>query len=190
MKKLIASTTVAASLIGGGAAALTFAPAIAGAQDDAENEAPEAPEAELEQRRSTVGEVLDGLVEDGTLTQDQRDAVESALREARPRGGHHRDGFGHHRGAGRLLDGEALEELGLDRATVREGLADGLDLGEIAEANGSSADALIDALTDRLDERLDQAVASGRIDVETADEKRAEIADRIEDLVNGDLDEQ
>ncbi len=186
MKKLIASTAVAASLIGAGTA-LTLAPTGVGAQDDpAEAET----ETNASERRSTVAQVLDGLVEDGTLTLEQRDAVEEALRDARPHLGQDH-GFGHHRrgpGFGGLPGGEVLEELGLDRETVRDGLADGLSLGEIADANGSSADALVEALTAHLDERLDDAVAAGRVDDATADDKRAEIADRIEDLVAGELD--
>ena len=79
MRKFIASTTVAASLLGGGAAAVVLAPTIAGAQ---ESESPAA--------GGAFAEALDSLVTDGTLTQDQRDAVEERLREARAE---HRDDF-------------------------------------------------------------------------------------------------
>ncbi|MGI9624599.1 MAG: hypothetical protein ACR2PK_17335 [Acidimicrobiales bacterium] len=185
MRKLVASTTIAASVLGGGAAALTLAPTGASAQDsDAPTET--APATQSAPADTTAGsrlsDVLDSLVEDGTLDQDQRDAVETALREARPdREAIHRHS---HRGPGRILNGAVLEDLGLEPQDVREGLMNGQTLGEIAEANGSSADALIDAVTTQLDDRLENAVASGRIDEAEADERRSEMESRIEELVN------
>ncbi len=180
MRKIIASTAAAASILGA-TAGLAFVPAIAGAQDDdpAQEETTTSNSGD-----SSLGAVLDGLVEDGTLTQAQRDTVEAALEEARP---HANRGRGHHRG-GLGLNSEVLEELGLDRETVREGLMSGSSLGDIAEANGSSVEALTDALVESFEERLDAAVESGRIDAETADEKRAEIAERVEDVVSGEAD--
>lgn len=177
MKKIIASTAIAASLLGGGAAAVVLAPGIAGAQEDVQ-------ESEAD---SGLAEVLDGLVTDGTLTVEQRDSVESALREARPQFGD-RDGIGR-RGHGRgFAGGQVLGELGIDRDAVQEGLADGLTLGEIADANGSSAAALTDALVTQMSERLDNAVTNGRIDEATAAEKQAEIEQRVEDMVNGEFE--
>ena len=175
MRKIIASTTIAASLIGGGATAIVLAPGIAGAQD--ETEAAEA---------TGLSEVLAELVTENTLTQAQADAVQDAIEQAAedgrlgPRG---RGGKRGHRGFGNVL-----EELDIDRDAVREGIQDGLTPGEIAEANGSSAEALTDALTDQMNERLDTAVENGRLDETEADEKRAEIAERVEDIVNGEIE--
>jgi hypothetical protein len=177
MKKIIASTTIAASLLGGGVAAVVLAPGIAGAQEDVQ-------ESEVD---SSLADVLDGLVTDGTLTVEQRDSVESALRQARSQFGD-RDGIGS-RGHGRgFAGGQVLEELGIDRAAVQEGRADGLTLGEIADANGSSAAALTDALVAQMSERLDNALTSGRIDEATAAEKQAEIEQRVDDMVNGEFE--
>ena len=180
MRKVIASTTIAASMLGAGFGAVALGPAIAGAQD-----AEEAPEVESSSAPSRLSEVLDGLVEDGTLTQAQRDTVEERLLEARPerRGGHFRGGFGRLGGGGELL-----EELGLDAETIREGIAEGLSLGEIADANGSSAEALTDALVEQAESRLDDAVESGRITEERADELRADIEERVDDIVSGEAD--
>ena len=179
MRKVIASTTIAASMLGAGFGAVALGPASAGAQDTEE-----APEVETTEAGSRLAEVLDGLVEDGTLTQAQRDTVEERLLEARPerRGGHS------HRGFGRFGGGDILEELGLDAEAIRDGIADGLNLGEIAEANGSSAEALADALTEQAEERLDDAVESGRIDEDRAAEIRAQIEERVDGIVNGDAE--
>lgn len=173
MRKFIASTTVAASLIGGGTAAIVLAPAIAGAQ-----------ESETVERGAAMAEALDSLVTDGTLTQEQRDTVEERLREARAeRRGEFRRGP-----RGRFGAGQVLEELGIDREAVRDGVDAGLTLGEIADANGSSADALTDALIAAANERIDAAVENGRIDEARADELRASVDDRVSDLVDGELE--
>jgi hypothetical protein len=179
MRKMIASTAAAASILGA-TAGLAFVPTIAGAQDVA----PQVEETTGE--ATSMTSVLDGLVEDGTLTQVQRDAVETALSDARPDGFRH-GSRGHHRG-GAGFKPEVLEELGLDAQTVREGLIAGSTLGEIAEANGSSVEALTDALIEGFEERLDAAVEAGRIDAETADEKRAEIETRVDDIVSGEAE--
>lgn len=179
MRKIIVSTAAAASILGA-TAGLTLAPGIAGAQDGTETVEPTV-------RESSVAEVLDGLVDDGTLTAEQRDAVADALAAARAdrvghrfgdRGGHR---FGH-------LGGEVLEGLGLDAETVRDGIADGLTLGEIADANGSSAEALAEALVEQFESRLDAAVDAGRLDADDAEERRAEIEERVDDLVAGEIE--
>lgn len=173
MRKTIASTAAAVAILAA-AGGVAFAPAIAGAQDDT-------PAVE----QATISSVLDGLVTDGTLTQDERDAVETALRDAKPkfdrRGG---PGRRHGRPGGASI----LGELGIDRSNVRQGVADGLSLGEIADANDSSAQALEDALAERFNTKIDAAIEAGRIDAQTGEERRAEIETRIEDLVNGEVD--
>lgn len=180
MRKVIASTTIAASMLGAGFGAVALGPAIAGAQDTEE-----APETETIETSSRLADVLDGLVEDGTLTQAQRDTVEERLLEARPdrRGGHFRSGFGRLGGTG-----EILEELGLDADAIRDGIAEGLSLGEIAEANGSSAEALTDALVEQAESRIDDAVGAGRIDEDRAAEMRAQIEERIDSVVSGEAE--
>jgi hypothetical protein len=162
MKKILATTTIAASLLGGG---LFLGPTLAGAQDGT---------TDTEQARvSWVEEALSGLVDDGTLTDAQVDAVEDALRDGRPEG---RRGEGPH---------HVLEELGLDSEVVRDGLQSGMTLGEIAEANGLSAQDVVNSMTAAFSERLDAAVEAGRIDSETAEERKAEFAERAEAIVDG-----
>ena len=174
MRKTIASAAAAAAILTA-AGGVALAPAIAGAQDETPV---------VEQTR--IDGVLDGLVTDGTLTQDQRDAVETALRDAKPK--FDRRGGSHGRGHGRPGGASILGELGIDRSSVRQGVTDGLTLGEIADANGSSAQALEDALAERFNTKIDAAIETGRIDAQTGEERRAEIQTQIEDLVNGEVD--
>lgn len=176
MRKFIASTTIAASIVGGGIAGLALTPTIAGAQDSTT-------EAEITESESGLSTVLGGLVTDGTLTQDQADAVESALQEAREAGviGHR------HPRAHRFLHSDVFSDLGLEPEDIRSGVADGLTLGEIADANGSSADALADALAQAMNDRLDAAVEAGRIDAEDAAERAEGIDEKADDIVNGEF---
>jgi uncharacterized protein YidB (DUF937 family) len=126
-----------------------------------------------------IGEQLAPLVEDGTITQAQADAVAETLAEnfrGGPRGHHRRMHIG----------AEVAEFLGMEPEALREALQDGSTLAEIAQANGSSADALIDHLVANAQEKLDEKVAEGEITQAEADEKLAEITEKVTDLVNGE----
>jgi len=85
MKKSLAATAIAATAIGGAAAGATlFTPVIAGAQDSTEIAAD--PTAS-----NRLSNALQGLVDDGTINESQRDAVVATLQEARAE----RDGLKH-----------------------------------------------------------------------------------------------
>lgn len=186
MKKSLASITVAASLLGGAGGAIVFAPNLVSAQTEAETSADAdstdaAPDARPE-RGAWLTEVLDGLVTEGTLNQDQADAVADAIAEARPERGMGHGGFG--RG------GEGLEELsdllGLEPAEIGDALRQGESLADIATAQGVDPQEIIDAMVARAAEHLDEAVADGRIDEADAADRLAEITERITDGVNGE----
>ena len=122
---------------------------------------------------------LGPLVEDGTITAAQAEAVAGALAEARPERG------GRQRGPGP----EAIAEfLGIDVEDLKAAHEAGTTLSEVAAANGSSADALIDFLVADAEERLAEAVADGKVDQAEADGKLAEITQRITDMVNGEIE--
>ena len=124
--------------------------------------------------RDRIAEVLVPLVDDGTLTQAQADAVAEVLAE---RAGEFRGRHGAH------LE-EIAEFLGITSEEIREALQEGSTLGDIADANGSSAEELIGFMVDQASERLDEAVADGRITEEEAAERLAEITERITEGVN------
>ncbi|MFV2040195.1 MAG: hypothetical protein ACC660_08120, partial [Acidimicrobiales bacterium] len=175
-----ASTTIAAALLGCGATAIALSPTAAVAQDQAEPAQP-----------GGLSEVLGGLVADGTLTQDQADAVVEAIDQARTEGrlGDRGDAKGR-RGPRGARGGpiQVLGDLGVDADTVRQGLADGLTIGEIADANGSSAAAVADALVEQMTERLEAAVENGRIDEADAAEKATRFEEKVDDIVNGEFE--
>jgi len=75
--------------------------------------------------------------------------------------------------------------LGLDLNQLRTDVMDGKTIAEAAAAQGVSADELTSALEAEAIERIDQALADGRIDQARADELKAGLDARIDDLVNG-----
>ncbi len=75
------------------------------------------------------------------------------------------------------------DELGLSRREIVAGLASGQTLADLAEAQGSSGEALVTALEARLSEFLDEAVAAGKITDEQADRIRERAGERIETFV-------
>ena len=136
-------------------------------------------------------ETLGPLVDDGTITAEQADAVTAHLIENRPERGERGEGRGPggHRGGpgmfGRGVASEALTDLlGLDAQELRQQLRDGATLAEIATANGLESEAVVDELVGELTERLDNAVENGRLDQADADEKLAEAEARISDMVD------
>jgi polyhydroxyalkanoate synthesis regulator phasin len=138
---------------------------------------------EQEQNAVTrIAEHLQELVDNGTLTADQAEAVAEFLAENAPRG---RRG-GH--GPGKGLAGVA-EFLGMEAEEFRAALQEYDTLGAIADANGSSAAELIDYMVGQAEERIAQAVADGKLTQAEADEKLAELEDKITEKVNSEIPE-
>jgi len=144
---------------------------------------------------ASLRDTLQTLVDDGTITADQADAVTARLVENRPergdrgeRGEGRDEGRGEGRGPGlfgRGVASEALTDLlGLDAQELRQQLRDGATLSEIAIAQGVDPHAVIDELFAELTERVDNAVENGRIDQAEADQKLADSEAKITDMVN------
>ncbi len=88
-----------------------------------------------------------------------------------------------HRRGGHVI-GTAADTIGIEFADLIAALQeDGATLASVAEANGSSGDAIIAAVVEQLTERLDEAVAEERITQAEADEKLAEATARAAELV-------
>jgi polyhydroxyalkanoate synthesis regulator phasin len=127
-----------------------------------------------------IRDALAGLVTDGSITQEQADEVASTLDDAGI-GGH---GGGHGWG-GRLGLSTAAETLGLTEDELRTALeADDASLATVAEAQGVEVDALVDALVQAQTDRITQAVTDGELTQEEADERLADLEERITERVN------
>jgi hypothetical protein len=114
---------------------------------------------------------LQTLVDGGTLTSSQLDAVVVALEAARPMGGGHEGrghggpGMGGARGEKRQeMLTTAADAIGITADELKTAIEGGQTIAQIAEANGKSVQSVIDALV---------AQAS------------ADLTQRITDMVNG-----
>lgn len=185
LKKKAAAAALTAGLLGGGAAGMILGgTTVIGAQESTTSTAVAADPSDRPDPSGRLADAIAPLVEDGTITQAQADAVIQALRDAAPRGGHGGDGHG---GPGRGLRvgrETAAEALGMTVAELRTALRDGQTLAEVAEAQGVEVQTLIDALVAEVKEHLDEHVADGDMTQEEADEKLAEATERITDRVN------
>lgn len=111
----------------------------------------------------------------GLVGAQEADDADGTIQDGPPMGerhGPHRDGRHHH-------IGEALEALGLTADDLRAGVEADQSLLEIAEANGISEAELVAALEAEAAEHLAEAVEAGRLTQEEADEKAADLGDRI-----------
>lgn len=181
IKKSVVATAVVASTLGGVAAgAAFFTPAIAGAQDDVTEDAP---------TLNRLEEVLQPLVDDGTLDESQRDAVVDTLEAARPDGFGERGPRGHRGGPGGFGGlGTIAETLGLDGAEIREALQNGDSIADIAEAQGVDLDTIVDGLIAEAEERLGAAVEAGRIDEAQAAEMLERAEEKADEILSGEFE--
>jgi hypothetical protein len=173
-KRIIAAGVGAGLLLGGVTGLAVTVPNLASAQDDATTTVP------AEGARPKAGPfsgVLDGLVTNGTITQEQADAIVGAGEAARAErhanraeggmgrveGGMGRPemrGPGRPGGPGRggMPLESAAEAIGITVEELRTGLQSGQSLAAIAEANGVSADTLIEELTNDARTRITDMV--------------------------------
>ena len=173
-KRIVAAGVGAGLLLGGVTGLAVTVPNLASAQDDATTTVP------AEGARPKAGpfsEVLDGLVANGTITQEQADAIVGAGEAAhaerhanRADGGMGRADGGMGRpemrgpgrpggpGRGGMPLENAAEAIGITVEELRTGLQSGQSLAAIAEANGVSADTLIEELTNDARTRITDMV--------------------------------
>jgi polyhydroxyalkanoate synthesis regulator phasin len=127
-----------------------------------------------------IREALEGLVDDGSITADQADEVAGTLSDAGLGGGR-----GHGHGGERLGLATAAEALGMTEDELRTALEpEGTTLADVAEAQDVDVDTLIDALVEAQQERIAQAVEDGRLTQDEADERLADLEDRVTERVN------
>lgn len=124
-----------------------------------------------------ITDALGGLVSDGSITQDQADEVAATLHEA---------GIGDRRGGhgGRLDLSAAATALDLTEEELRTALEpEGSTLAQVAEDRDVPVDTLVDALVQAQEERIGQAVRDGRLTQAEADERLADLEDRVTERV-------
>jgi len=198
-RKIVVGAVAAASLGVGGLTVAAVNPLGAvGAQEEDPAPSTTTPPAEGErggrERPRILDGVLDELVEDGTLTQDQADAVRGgvqegaqAWRDEHPRGNHGRPGHGPGRRGVPGLRGAweaAAEAIGVEPDALREGRRDGSSIAEIAEEAGVERQAVIDAVVAKATELIDGAVADGHLEEERATELKAGLPEHAKRFID------
>lgn len=191
-QRKLAALGLTAGLLGGGAAGLVLSNSpLSGAADSAavqdEPAATDQPaDAERDaQRGERLAEAIAPLVEDGTLTQAQADAVVETLIAQAPEGPR----GGHHRGAVNGLEA-AAEAIGVEPAQLLESLRSGSTIAEVASQAGVDTQTVIDAMVADAQEHIAEKVADGTLTQEEADEKLAELTERVTERVNNGAPER
>ncbi|NOK64044.1 MAG: hypothetical protein GFH27_549409n18 [Chloroflexi bacterium AL-W] len=76
------------------------------------------------------------------------------------------------------------EVTGLERSEVVDAIREGNSMAQVAEANGSSSDAVLQAARENAQERLDEAIANGRITQEQADAALEQFDTQAPEVIN------
>jgi hypothetical protein len=184
MRKKLAAAAVGASLLAGaGAGAALMTPVVATAADgSSSSSSSDQNAADRPEPGQWVKDALQGLVDDGTITDAQATAVADALEAARPPGGP-MGGPGRGHGPGLAV---AAEAIGIEEDALRSALQDGQTIAEVAAANDVDVQTVIDAIVADMNSHLDQAVTDGRLTQDQANEMKANAEERATALVNGE----
>jgi polyhydroxyalkanoate synthesis regulator phasin len=142
---------------------------------------------------------IDEAVDEGRLTEEQAEALKErideneypllggALKLGPGLHGPGLDGFGPFGQFGHVeLLSTAASYLGITETKLREALED-QTLAEIAKDHGKTAAGLVQQLVATQAKRIDEAVADGKLTDEQATELKANLRERMDAFVNGEL---
>ncbi len=137
---------------------------------------------------TAASSTTDEAVANGTLTQEQADALEARIQS----GNFGFGGRGGHGGFGVRVDGvkdaivtAAAQTLNLTEDELQTQLRSGQTLAQIAQAQGTTEQAVIDAALAAAKIQLDEAVAAGTVTQAQADAAYAQLQERGSDLLFG-----
>jgi hypothetical protein len=199
-KNRLAIVGLAAGLIGGGAAGIALtAPGIASGQSPSSDsttstttkDGTSADNAEKPDHSSFLDDALAPLVKNGTITQAQADAVKKAIEDARPdrdfRGPGLHGPFGAGHGPFGDVFGAAAKAIGVSVDDLRAALRDGKSIADLAKEHDVAVSDVVDAMVAAVKADLDQAVKDGHLSQSEADEHLADVRERLNAMVNGEL---
>ena len=88
--------------------------------------------------------------------------------------------------------GHALETaagaIGIETADLAAAIGEGASIAEVAAQHGVAAEDVVNALVEEANTRIDQAAADERISAERAAALKASVAEKVTDMVNGELE--
>ena len=176
MKKVLGSIAVVAALGAGAFAISTVLPA--GAQSSPPSTSSNAPQ-KTGGRAAAAKSALDGLVQNGTINQDQENAVIQALTGALA-------GHGHglrERVVGGMLK-VAADKIGVQPKDLVQARRNGQSIADVANAHQVNPNDVVNAIVAAVDQRIDQAVANGRLPQDKANDLKAKIPQLADKFVN------
>lgn len=176
MNKKLVSISLGAGLVVGSAAGIIAVPAISGAQSTSSTTAAATAPANRPDPSVRLNETLKPLVDAGTITQAQADAVIAALKADMPE--HGKGGKG---GPGMDV---AAQALGMTADELHTALDGGQTLAQVASDKGVNVQVVIDALVASATNHINEEVTSGEITQAEADQKLADLTQRVTDRVN------
>jgi len=176
MNKKLVSISLGAGLVVGSAAGLIAVPAISGAQSTSSTTSAATAPADRPDPSVRLNETLKPLVDAGTITQAQADAVIAALKANKPEHGE--------RGKGGPGLEVAAQALGMTADELHTALDGGQTLAQVASDKGVNVQVVVDALVASATNHINEEVTSGEITQAEADQKLADLSQRVTDRVN------
>ncbi|MEY2434693.1 MAG: hypothetical protein QOC92_4418 [Acidimicrobiaceae bacterium] len=179
MKKLIATVSIITAL-GGGAFALNSvlpAGATSNVLTQADTQGAD-PSSDCPAPRAKFKGVLDKLVANGTITQEQEDAIIQAFKDAKDSNG----GPGKGRGGPRMKVLEGLAEaaaakIGVTVDELKAAVQSGQSVADLATAHGVAPADVESAIVEAATAKIDQAVKDGKLTQTMADKLKAHVPD-------------
>lgn len=171
MNKKLVSISLGAGLAAGSLAGMIAVPAISSAQT-ADTTAAATTGQGRPDPSAHLADTLKPLVDAGTITQAQADAVIAALKTNAPEGG---------RGPSLEVVAQALGVTEADLHTAFEG---GQTLAQVAESQGVDVQVVIDAMVAAQTTHINQGVTDGKLTQAQADERLADVTEHVTDMVN------
>jgi hypothetical protein len=179
MKKLLVSLAIVAALGAGAFAISTVLPA--GAQSSPPSTSSSAPPVKSDGHAAAVKSALDGLVQNGTINQDQENAVIQALKGALTSG--HGHGWFRERIVGGMLK-VAADKIGVQPRDLIDARRNGQSIADVANEHQVDPRDVVNAIVDAANQRIDQAVASGRLPQDKANDLKAKVPELADKFVN------
>jgi hypothetical protein len=174
MNKKLVSISLGAGLAAGSLAGLIAVPAISGAQTTS---TATAATATADQGRpdpsAHLTDALKPLVDAGTITQAQSDAVVAALKASAPQGRGH--------GPSSTVVAQAL---GMTEADLHTALEGGQTLAQVAASKGVDVQVVIDAMVAAETTHINQGVTDGKLTQAQADQRLSTLTQHVTDMVN------
>jgi len=138
-------------------------------------------------------DVLDGLVQNGTISQDQEDKIIQAFKDAKDAEHEQHPGAGplgrrgHGVGPGRILEGMvdvAANTIGVQPSDLTSELKNGKSVADVATEHTVDPQTVVQAIVDAGNKKIDEAVANDKLTSTQADKLKSHLPDAATKFVN------